>query len=48
MRIRSKIVCTMGPASSTPEVIGKMLKAGMDVARLNLAYGTREEHINTI
>lgn len=39
-----KIVCTLGPASSTPDVIERMLKAGMDVARFNLSYGTLEEH----
>lgn len=40
----SKIVCTLGPASRSPETIRRMLDAGMDVARLNLAYGTLEEH----
>jgi len=39
-----KIVCTMGPASSSPEVIEKMLLCGLDIARFNLAYGTFEEH----
>lgn len=39
-----KIVCTLGPASSSPGVMEGMLKAGMDVARLNLAHGTFEEH----
>ncbi|MBI3930623.1 MAG: pyruvate kinase [Chloroflexi bacterium] len=39
-----KIVSTLGPASSSPEVIQKLLKGGMDMARLNLAYGTLEEH----
>lgn len=39
-----KIVCTLGPASSSPEVMERMLKAGMDVARFNLAHGTLEEH----
>ena len=39
-----KIVCTLGPASSSPEVMEKMLKAGMDIARFNLAHGTLEEH----
>jgi pyruvate kinase len=39
-----KIVCTLGPASNSPEVIENILKAGMDVARLNLAYGTLQEH----
>lgn len=39
-----KIVCTLGPASSSPDVVEGMLKGGMDIARLNLAYGTLEEH----
>ncbi len=39
-----KIVCTLGPASSSPEVIERMLRGGMDIARLNLAYSTLEEH----
>jgi pyruvate kinase len=39
-----KIVCTLGPASNSPEIIEGTLKAGMDVARLNLSYGTLEEH----
>jgi pyruvate kinase len=43
-----KIVCTLGPASNSPEIIGKMLQSGMDVARLNLSYGTLEEHRQTV
>lgn len=43
-----KIVCTLGPASSSPKVIERMLKAGMDIARLNLAHGTLEEHSRLI
>jgi pyruvate kinase len=39
-----KIVCTLGPASSSPQVMERMLRAGMDIARFNLAYGTLEEH----
>ncbi len=39
-----KIVCTLGPASSSPEVIEGMLRGGMDIARLNLAHSTLEEH----
>lgn len=39
-----KIVCTLGPASNSPEVIQKLLQSGMDVVRLNLSYGTLEEH----
>ena len=43
-----KIVCTLGPASSSPEVIERMLKGGMDIVRLNLAHGTLEEHYQLI
>ncbi|MFC2011157.1 pyruvate kinase [Chloroflexota bacterium] len=43
-----KIVCTLGPASSSSEAIQKILKGGMNIARLNLAYGTLEEHSRLI
>lgn len=39
-----KIVCTLGPSSNSPQIIERMIKGGMSVARLNLAYGTPEEH----
>ena len=48
MKRHVKIVCTLGPASSSPEVIERMLKGGMDIARLNLAHGTLEEHSQLI
>jgi pyruvate kinase len=41
---RTKIVATIGPASSTAEGIGALLEAGMDGARLNMSHGTREDH----
>lgn len=41
---RTKIVCTVGPASSGPSMLVRMLRAGMDVARLNFSHGTHEEH----
>ena len=41
---KTKIVCTLGPASSTSEIIEKMIRAGMDVVRLNFSHGTHEEH----
>ena len=44
MKRHVKIVCTLGPASSAPQVVEGMLKGGMDVARFNLAHGTLEEH----
>lgn len=45
---RTKIVCTLGPASSKEETIARMLQAGMNVARLNFSHGDHEEHSRTI
>jgi pyruvate kinase len=44
----SKIVCTIGPASQSRAVVEKLLRAGMDVARLNFSHGTHEEHAANI
>ncbi len=41
---RAKIVCTLGPATSSKERIRELVDAGMDVARLNLSHGTYAEH----
>jgi pyruvate kinase len=41
---RTKIVATIGPASRDPEVLVRMVEAGMDVARLNFSHGSAEEH----
>lgn len=45
---RTKIVCTLGPATSTRDGIRALAEAGMNVARLNFSHGTREEHARTI
>jgi pyruvate kinase len=44
---RTKIVATIGPASREPEVLVRMVEAGMDVARLNFSHGSAEEHAET-
>src|SRR5580704_7918025 len=40
----AKIVCTLGPASSSPEMIDRLFQAGMDVARLNFSHGAPADH----
>ena len=42
---RTKIIATLGPAVDRPGVLEKMLIAGVDVVRLNLSHGSREEHL---
>ena len=41
---RAKIVCTLGPSTSSPEMVDKLVRCGMDVARLNFSHGTPAEH----
>jgi len=41
---RAKIVCTLGPATSTPARIRELVEAGMDVARLNMSHGSHADH----
>ncbi|MBI5076796.1 pyruvate kinase [Candidatus Falkowbacteria bacterium] len=45
---RTKIVCTIGPASDTKVVLKQMIKSGMDVARLNFSHNTHASHLRTI
>ena len=45
---RSKIIATIGPASDSPGALRSLVDAGMDVARLGLAHGTVEEHVEIL
>ena len=45
---RTKIVCTLGPATTDPETIYELAAAGMDVARLNFSHGTHDEHLDRL
>ncbi|HKJ01888.1 MAG TPA: pyruvate kinase [Longimicrobiales bacterium] len=46
--LRTKIVCTLGPATSAPETVLEMVKGGMDMARINMSHGSREDHRRSI
>ena len=43
-RRRTKIIATLGPASSSPEILARLFQAGADVFRLNFSHGTHEDH----
>ena len=45
---KTKIVCTIGPASESPHILEALIQAGMNVARLNFSHGTQEEHLKKI
>lgn len=45
---KTKIVCTIGPASASPEMLKKLAEAGMDMARLNFSHGTQEQKAEQI
>ena len=48
MERQTKIVCTIGPATDLPDMIWQLMKAGMDVARLNFSHSTHEQHARVI
>ena len=48
MMIRTKIVATIGPSSSSKEALAKMIEAGLNVARLNFSHGAYEDHQTVI
>ena len=45
---RTKIVCTLGPSTSTEDTLRGLIEAGMNVARVNFSHGTHEQHASTI
>ena len=45
---KTKIICTIGPASESEEILTRMCRSGMNVARLNFSHGTHEEHQSKI
>lgn len=45
---KTKIICTLGPSTDSPEIIRGLMERGMDVARLNFSHGSREEHRSRI
>jgi pyruvate kinase len=47
-RRRTKIIATLGPASSSPEMLGRLFRGGADVFRLNFSHGSHEDHASRI
>ena len=48
MHGKTKTVCTLGPSTSTVEMLVQMIQAGMDVVRLNFSHGTQDDHLTTL
>jgi pyruvate kinase len=46
--LKTKIICTIGPASSSPEILSGMVKEGMDIARLNFSHGDFSQHLSRL
>ncbi|KPJ84259.1 MAG: hypothetical protein AMS19_01280 [Gemmatimonas sp. SG8_23] len=42
--LRTKVVCTLGPSSSDPETVLAMVQGGMNLARINMSHGSRDDH----
>ena len=42
---KTKIICTMGPATDDDEVLKDLMRSGMDIARLNFSHGDHEEQL---
>ena len=45
---KTKIVCTIGPASDSPDMLQRMIRTGMNIARLNFSHGDFKSHAETI
>ena len=48
MSARTKLVCTLGPASATPKMVRGLVEAGASVFRINCSHGTREDHARSV
>ena len=45
---KTKIVCTMGPSTESEDVLRELIKAGMNVARLNMSHGSYPDHLKRL